>query len=382
VILSVLNSELLRVLKNIIPMKKAVKSTITLASILMLLAFSCKTNNEKSVTTNEQSSPKSIYLVKFTDPSNGTLYKLGEEVKLTLKLQDVKIVPDSVVIFCNSNKVGKLVGLNYTLRTSDLSLGTQVIRATAYKDGLYQTASISIKLKSNIKPKQYTYRVVKTYPHDPDAYTQGLFYKDGFLYEGTGQKGSSSIRKVELETGKVLQSINLESKHFGEGIALFNDKIYQLTWTSQIGFVYDISTFKQVSSFSYPTQGWGLTNNDKELIMSDGSNIIHFMEPANFAELHRIEVFDDNDMVDSLNELELINGDIFANIYTTDRMAIISPVTGIVKGIIDFKGLLKDSDRKGKVDYLNGVAWDEAGKRLFVTGKLWPKLYQVEIIEK
>lgn len=363
-------------------MKNTIRSTITAVSILMLLAFSCKTNNERSATTDEQSSPKTIYLVKFAEPSNGKLFKLGEDIKLVLKLQDEKIIPDSVIIFCNSSKLGRLVGLEYTLKTNELSLGTQTFRATAYKDGLHQTASVSIKLKSNIKPKQYTYRVIKTYPHDPDAYTQGLFYKDGFLYEGTGQKGASTVRKVELETGKVLQSINIEDKHFGEGITLFNDKIYQLTWTSQIGFVYDFSTFKQIRSFSYSTQGWGLTNDDKELIMSDGSNIIHFMEPDNFAELHRIEVYNDKEAVEELNELELINGDIFANVYQTDLVVIIDPKTGGVKGVIDFKGLLKSSDRTGSEDVLNGVAWDEAGKRLFVTGKLWPKLYQVQLIEK
>lgn len=362
-------------------MKRVIKSSTVLVSILMLFAFSCKTNTQK-VTTEEQSSPKSIYLIKISEPSNGTLYKLGDEVKLVLKLHDEKITPDSIIVFTNSKKVGKIVGLNFTVKTNDLTLGTQVVRATAYKDGLHQTASISIKLKSNVIPKRYTYRVVKTYPHDPDAYTQGLFYKDGFLYEGTGQRGSSTVRKVELETGKVLQSINIEEKHFGEGITLFNNKIYQLTWTSQVGFIYDFSTFKQVGGFTYNTQGWGLTNNEKELIMSDGSNVIHFMEPDNFAEIHRIEVFNDKEAVDNLNELELIHGDLYANVYQTDLIVIINPETGVVKGTIDFKGLLKDSDREGQVDVLNGIAWDEAGKRLFVTGKLWPKLYQVELIEK
>jgi len=362
-------------------MKYTFRLSIAIIAILMLTAFSCKTNNQKAV-TDEPLTTKSIYLVKITEPSNGKLFRLGDDVNILLKLHDEKIIPDSVIIFNNNKRVTKLVGLNYTLKTNDLSLGAQVVRATAYKEGQHQTASISFKLKSNITPKHYTYRVVKVYPHDPDAYTQGLFYKDGFLYEGTGQKGSSSIRKVELETGKVLQSINLEDKHFGEGITLFNNKIYQLTWTSQVGFSYDFSTFKQLGSFIYNTQGWGLTNNDNELIMSDGSNVIHFMAPDNFAEIRRIEVFDDNDLVDSLNELEFINGDIYANVYTTDRMVIINPETGVVKGVIDFKGLLKDSDRTGHEDYLNGVAWDNDGKRLLVTGKLWPKLYQVELIEK
>ncbi len=363
-------------------MKSAIKLSITIVSILMLAAFSCKTNKENKISDQEQTAPKSINLVKVDKPSNGALYKLDDEINFALKLQDEKIIPDSIVVFINSKKIGRLIGLNYSVTTNNLSLGTQVFRATAYKDGLHQTASVSIKLKSKIVPKHYTYRVVKTYNHDPDAYTQGLFYKDGFLYEGTGQKGASSVRKVELETGKVLQSINLEDKHFGEGITLFNNKIYQLTWTSEVGFIYDFSTFKQVGSFTYSTQGWGLTNNDKELIMSDGSNVIHFMEPDNFAEIHRIEVFDENEAVNQLNELELINGDLYANVYQTNNIVIIDPKTGVVKGLIDFKGLLKDADKTGNEDVLNGIAWDEAGKRLFVTGKLWPKLYQVELISK
>jgi len=356
-------------------------SIITIAMFLMLFAFSCKTNTEK-VTTDELSIPKVIHLVKVSEPSNGTLYTLGDNINLLLKLQDDKVVPDSIIVFANDKTIGKIVGLNQSIKTDNLNLGTLVIRATAYKDGSRQTASASVRLKSNIAPKKYSYRIIKTYPHDPDAYTQGLFYKDGFLYEGTGQNGSSSVRKVELETGKVLQSINLERKHFGEGITLFNDKIYQLTWTSGVGLIYDFTTFKQIRSFSYSTQGWGLTCNDKDLIMSDGSNTIHFMEPENFTETKHLEVFDNKGSVDQLNELELINGDLYANVYQTDLIVIINPKTGMVKGVIDFKGLLTDSDRTNQVDVLNGIAWDEAGKRLFVTGKLWPKLYQVELVAR
>jgi glutamine cyclotransferase len=176
--------------------------------------------------------------------------------------------------------------------------------------------------------------------------------------------------------------VNLDQKHFGEGIALINNKIYQLTWTSGVGFEYDFTTFKQIRTFDFTTQGWGLTTNGKVLIMSDGSNFIRFMEPENFAELKRIEVYDNKGPIDSLNELEYINGEIFANIYQTDRIVIIDPETGMVKSVIDFKGLLKDTDRTRETDVLNGIAWDEAGKRLFVTGKLWPKLYQVELVSK
>ncbi len=363
-------------------MIKVIKSGIFLAVILTFFAFSCKNSNNKQTITDEQSTQKSIYLIKFSAPSNGTLFSSGENIDLTLKLQDEKSIPDSIILFVNDKKIGKISELTYKLKTNGFGLGTLNLRATAYKEGLHQTASISVKLKSNLIPKNYSYKVIKTFPHDPDAYTQGLFYKDGFLYEGTGQKGASSIRKVEPETGKILQSVNLEEKHFGEGITFFNNKIYQLTWKSEVGFIYDFTTFKQIRTFNYNTQGWGLTTNGKELIMTDGSNVIYFMDPEGFTEIRHIEVFDNKEAIDSLNELEYINGDIYANVYMTDKIVIIDPKTGMVKGVIDFKGLLKDSDRTNDVDVLNGIAWDEAGKRLYVTGKLWPKLYQVELVGK
>jgi len=347
----------------------------------MLFSFSCQTKNEKTI-SEKKPLAKSISLIKFDNPSNGTLFTVGDKINLQLKLRNDNITPDSIIIFANDKRIIKVSGLQFELNTNDLRLGTLNIRATAWKDSLFQSASVSLKLKSNVEPKKYSYKVLKTYNHDPEAYTQGLFYHDGFLYEGTGRNGYSSIRKVELETGKIIQSVNLDQKHFGEGIALINNKIYQLTWTSGIGFEYDFTTFKQIRTFDFTTQGWGLTTNGKILIMSDGSNIIRFMEPENFAELKRIEVYDNKGPVDQLNELEYINGEIFANIYQTDRIVIIDPETGMVKSVIDFKGLLKDTDRTRETDVLNGIAWDEAGKRLFVTGKLWPKLFQVELVSK
>jgi len=369
-------------LEKVNKMKTTFGLSISIVTLLLVSAFSCKTNNEKKELPESQTIQKTIYLVKVSEPSNGKLYSLGENIELILKLHDNQLNPDSIIIYAGDKRLGRANGLSYTIKTSEMSLGTLSIRAAAYKYGQRQTASVSVKLKSNIAPKKYSYQVIKTYQHDPDAYTQGLFYKDGFLYEGTGRNGSSSIRKVELETGKVLQSVNLDQKHFGEGIALFNNKIYQLTWTSEIGFKYDFNSFQQTGTFSYTTQGWGLTTDGKFLIMSDGSNTIHFIDPETFGEIRRIEVFNDKEPVNQLNELEYINGDIYANVYQTDNVVIINPTTGVVKGEINFKGLLKDSDRTNDVDVLNGIAWDETGKRLFVTGKLWPKLYQVVIAEK
>jgi glutamine cyclotransferase len=299
-------------------MQLTIRTVGLMAFMPMLLAFSCNTANQQ---TDQKGTPgeKSIRLIKIASPSNGTLYPVGSDVEISIKLLDESVVPDSIALYVNDRKMGQITGLTSKLLTLGFKLGTQTIRATAWKGGLRQSASATIKLKSNVAPKEFTYKVIKTFPHDPEAYTQGLFYHEGNLYEGTGQQGRSSIRKVELETGKILQSVNLEKNHFGEGIAKLGDRIYQLTWTSGVGFTYDFASFKQTGTFSYQTQGWGLTTNGRELIMSDGSNTIYFVDPESFTELRRIEVFDDRKAVDQLNELELINGELFANVYQTDR---------------------------------------------------------------
>jgi glutamine cyclotransferase len=228
----------------------------------------------------------------------------------------------------------------------------------------------------------YSYKIIKTFPHDPGAFTQGLvYYKDNILYEGTGMWGESSLRKVELETGKVLQIHRLPSDLFGEGIVVWKDKIIQLTWQHRKGFVYDRETFTLLREFTYPTEGWGITHDGSRLIMSDGSATLFVWDPETLQEIGRIDVRDQNGPVARLNELEYINGLIYANVWQTDRIAIIQPDTGRVVGWIDLAGLLKPEDRSSKVDVLNGIAYDAQGDRLFVTGKYWPKLFQIQLIK-
>ena len=231
-----------------------------------------------------------------------------------------------------------------------------------------------------IGKKSYSYRIVKTYPHDPEAFLQGLIYHKGVLYEGTGLKGRSSLRRVELETGKVLQIHKLERRYFGEGIALWQDKIIQLTWRSQVGFVYNSQTFEKVGQFSYPTEGWGITHDGERLIMSDGTDILRFWNPDTFEEIGQIKVRDRGTPVVRLNELEYIKGEIWANVWQSDRIARISPQTGQVLGWIDLTGLLAPEDSSQPTDVLNGIAYDEEGDRLFVTGKLWPKLFEIQLV--
>jgi glutamine cyclotransferase len=225
----------------------------------------------------------------------------------------------------------------------------------------------------------YGCRIVNSYPHDPEAFTQGLVYEDGFMYEGTGLNGKSSIRKVELETGRVLQNHNLPNQYFGEGLTIHGDKITELTWRSNVGFVYNKGDFALVKKFSYPTEGWGITYDGKSLIMSDGSDTLYFLDPITHRETNRIRVTYEGRPVTRINELEYVNGEIFANVWLTDVIARISPESGKVMGWIDLRGLSDDFGTRRSDQVLNGIAYDKKGDRLFVTGKLWPKIYEIRL---
>jgi glutaminyl-peptide cyclotransferase len=224
----------------------------------------------------------------------------------------------------------------------------------------------------------YGYQIVRTYPHDRQAFTQGLQYLDGVLYEGTGINGRSSIRKVKLETGEVLQRRDVASAYFGEGIVVFGSDLIELTWQSNVAFVYDKTTFAPRKTFRYMGEGWGLTADATNLIMSDGSDELRLLDPKTFAERRRIKVTAAGVPVSNLNELEYVKGEVLANVWTTDYVARISPETGRVSGYIDLRGLLSPAERVG-VDVLNGIAYDAQGDRLFVTGKLWPKVFEIKI---
>jgi glutaminyl-peptide cyclotransferase len=228
-------------------------------------------------------------------------------------------------------------------------------------------------------PVKYGYEIVHIYPHDPAAFTQGLVFTDGKLLEGTGQPGRSSLREVELQTGHVMKRVDIPEPYFGEGIALLNNKIYQLTWQHQVGFIYDAQKFEQVGKFNYSGEGWGLTTDGHSLILSDGSNRIRFIDPDSFQVTRTIAVLDGKVPVNELNELEYINGEIYANIWHDDRIATIDPQTGRVTGWIDLTGLLPPGDVQDEEAVLNGIAFDQGGNRLFVTGKLWPRLFEIKL---
>jgi glutamine cyclotransferase len=226
----------------------------------------------------------------------------------------------------------------------------------------------------------YGYRIVHTYPHDPDAYTQGLLFRDGFLYESTGLNGHSSLRKVRLETGEVVQRIPIADRYFAEGLTDWRDALVQLTWQSQVGFVYGLSTFDRRRTFSYGGEGWGLTQDGVRLIMSDGTPVLRFLDPTSLAEIGRQPVTEGGAPVALLNELEFVKGAIYANVYQTDDILVIEPDSGRVTGRIHLAGLRPQADRP--IDVLNGIAYDAAGDRVFVTGKWWPALFEIQLVPR
>ena len=228
----------------------------------------------------------------------------------------------------------------------------------------------------------YGYEVVHVYPHDANAFIQGLVFYQGNFLESTGETGRSSLRRVEIDTGNVLQKVDVPPPYFAEGITLLKGKIYQLTWQHQLGFVYDALTFEKTGQFNYTGEGWGLANDGQSLILSDGTNRIRFLDPDNFQVTRTIAVLDGKTPVLEINELEYIKGEIYANIWHADRIARINPQTGAVVGWINLAGLLKPGDVQDEEAVLNGIAYDEASGRLFVTGKLWPKLFEIRLMRK
>lgn len=226
----------------------------------------------------------------------------------------------------------------------------------------------------------WRHEVVRSFPHDPDAFTQGLVFRDGFLYESTGRNGQSSLRKVDVETGRVAQRLGIGRQYFAEGLAAWGSQLVQLTWDTNIGWVYDRASFRQLRTFTYKGEGWGLADDGKRLVMSDGSAELRFLNPETFAETGRVRVTDGSTAVDKLNELEVVKGQIFANVWLTDRIAVIAPDSGRVIAWLDLKGLIPAQGDRDAV--LNGIAYDAARDRLFVTGKLWPRMFEIRVVRR
>lgn len=264
-------------------------------------------------------------------------------------------------------------------RSGTRSISSLAKPCTTVIAGWFASVALVTGADQRPPPVLHGYEVVNVWPHDPAAYTQGLVYADGALYESTGQYGASGVRVVELTTGKVRQRTDLPSRYFGEGIAVLDGKIFQLTWRSRTGFIYSQDGLKPLGEFRYEGEGWGLTTDGRWLIVSDGTNRLRFLDAHTFNVQRRIEVFENGQPLINLNELEYIHGEIYANVWQRDVIARIDPQTGRLLGLIDLSGLapIRTADA-----VLNGIAYDRARDRIFVTGKLWPKLFEIRLKEK
>ncbi|MDX9930098.1 MAG: glutaminyl-peptide cyclotransferase [Bacteroidales bacterium] len=328
----------------------------------------------------DQSQPQLIRLIR---PSVDDIFQTDDYIRIRFEHQG-RTVPDSVEVYFGGRLLNTIHGSDteFAITPEYTRLpGIRPLKLLAWSGReRSQSLSVVVTLLSDIVPARHGYRVEKVFPHDADAYTQGLLFYDGYLYEGTGLEGKSTLRKTELETGRVVKQHSLENRFFGEGITIYGDRIYQLTWQTKTGFIFDRETFRELGKFYYNTEGWGLTTAGENMVMSDGTNKLYFVEPSNFAVIKTLEVYDNESLVTNLNELEFINGEIWANIYMTDLIARIDPETGKVTGYIDLAGIITDAERKDYGnDVLNGIAWDPAGNRIFVTGKNWPKLFQIRV---
>jgi glutamine cyclotransferase len=329
-------------------------------------------------------------------PEAGTSYKAGDEVKINVNLSGEKI--DSIVYLVDSARLtSRKDSSALNLKTDTMRLGNKLITAKVYSDGQTQEISTNIVLMAAKAPEEMTFKVVKVFPHDTSCYTEGLLYQDGYLYEsGGGQSkspegqtadlsiGQSSLRKTDLNTGKPVQKVMVDPTIFGEGISIVGDKIIQLTWKSKIGYVYDKNSFKLLNTFpnNIGGEGWGMCFDGSKLYMDDSTNRIWLINKDKWQAIGYIDVFTDKAPMDSINELEYIDGKIYANRYETNDILVIDPKTGAVLQRIDLTNLYPQDQRAPNADVLNGIAYDAVGKRIFITGKKCPHLYQVEFVKK
>jgi glutamine cyclotransferase len=359
-------------------MNNKIKGPFAACALLALLAFGCSCNNPSKDTMADYS----------ISPEAGTTYKAGDAVKIKVAFPaDVKV--DSVVYLLDAMKLGVAKdSAGISIKTDTIPLGIKVITAKVYAAGKTQEVTTNILLLAAKAPEQLTYKVEKTFPHDTSSYTEGLQYVDGVMYESTGEENHSTIQKVNLQTGKAIQVTKLEDKYFGEGLSVIGSKVVQVTYRNKVGFVYDKSNLKLLNTFAnnVGVEGWGMCFDGKKLYMDDSTNRIWFLDKDTYQQKGYIDICDDQHQIDSVNELEYIDGKLYANVYQTDDILVIDPKTGAVLQKINMKDLYPMAERPQDRDWgnnvLNGIAYDAATKRIFVTGKKWPKMYQVKFVKK
>lgn len=344
---------------------------------LVALATSCQSGKKEQLMPTKQIETGRLKV----QLKSGNSLQYGDSIVIGFDSSE-KI--DSLQVFVNSKKEdAKVSGNNLCIATSQMTVGQKSITIEAFvgaQKRLYGYALLN--LKSDIAPQMFKYKVVKQQKHNEQYYTQGLEFDGADLYEGTGLEGVSALYKVDAKTYKVLKVVDLPSNLFGEGISIMGNKIYQLTWRSQIGFIYNKQTFEQLGTFNYGTEGWGLTNNGKHLIMSDGTEHLYFIDTATMQEVRRIEVMNNQQSVQLLNELEYVDGLIYANVYCSNTIVAIDEKTGRVMKQIDMSGLSDQMKANNRIDVLNGIAYRHDTKQWFVTGKLWPSMFEVEFVKQ
>jgi glutamine cyclotransferase len=350
-------------------------STFIVLSIFVS-SFSCSNKPNRSRKPVVQIKIESVHRkIVFGDDIN-----IGIAVKIKDgELKETKIFVDSVLVTSNTG-----AEFTYSLKKFE-SIGKHTLKAVATKtDGVEGVYFKTFEVLSDIVPERYSYELVQSFPHNETFFTEGLEIHNGFLYESTGENGKSTLYKTNLKTGKVLQSVKLADRYFGEGITIFNNHIFQLTYKTKIGFVYELETMALVDSFHFESaEGWGLTHDEKYLIMDDGTNILTYIDPVTFKTVKKLQVYDDKNPVLYLNELEYSDGFIYANVWTTNLLVKIDPKTGKVLSKIDLDGILTmNSNPNKQIDVLNGIAIDPVTKKMYVTGKLYPKLFEIKPVKK
>jgi glutamine cyclotransferase len=349
------------------------KAKLLLLFILSLLFISCGSNSDKN---------KSDFSLNFV--SSKAEFKLGDTVKIHVQnLKNKKI--DSTSFYFEDELLGTAINSpELEIPLNFEKLGNQEIKAVVFSEGKLDSIQIDVKIYNNVAPEIYTYTIINTYPHDIEAYTQGLeFFKDT-LYESTGQYGTSSLRKTNFKTGEIIKKTDLSDQYFAEGLSILNGNIYQLTWKEGEGFIYDLENLNKTGSFNFNNskEGWGLCNDGKQFYKSDGTEKIWILNSETLAEETFIQPTTDRSISTQLNELEWVEGKIYANTYQKDGVAIINPKNGAIEGIINFKGLRDKVSQHAKLDVLNGIAYNPNTKKLYVTGKNWDKLFEVEVVKK
>lgn len=362
--------------------RKVIKYIILVLFPILLL--SCGNEEADIPRCNDSETEQNIVFngKKIISPSNGSEYTIGDTIVIETQNPD-SIKLDSIILYLDAEKIQSFNKNknNFSVQTLGLNTGKHIIGIESFYNGKSDKTDVSLFFKSDIVPIQYKAKIINTYPHSTKSYTQGLLFDNGQLYEGTGQWGESALKKIELETGKIIDEYLLPTKVFGEGIVSFEEEFIQITWKSRTAYVINKKDLSLIKSFNYDTDGWGITNYGDNLIMSDGTHKLYIIEPKTFSVIKQIEIFDNKNAVINLNELEYIDGKIYANIYLSNNIVIINVETGKVEGNIDLKDIVPQKYINENDNVLNGIAYNPENKKLYITGKRWDKLFEIELVK-